>query len=151
MSRCRSSARDHQINFHSLHCKFLPYQRRRSIWFRQTIDEVARYTNQHNCCPGAAHTSEKERGIDGGSFFKFHTQKTTSLGLQLELKTRDRSIDGSVKLKRQSRCASRRVRRKSSAKIDQSSNQSNRFNLRCKWKGFPRYMPHHVAINGNRD
>lgn len=90
--RCRSSARDHQINFHSLHCKFLPYQRRRSIWFRQTIDEVARYTNQHNCCPGAAHTSEKERGIDGGSFFKFHTQQTTSLRLQLELKTR--SIGG---------------------------------------------------------
>lgn len=58
---CRSSARDHQINFHSLHCKFLPYQRRRSIWFRQTIDEVARYTNQHNCCPGAAHERTGER------------------------------------------------------------------------------------------
>lgn len=31
---------------------------------------------------------ERERGVDGGSFFKFHTQKTTSLRLQLELKTR---------------------------------------------------------------
>jgi len=42
-----------------------------------------------------------------------------------------------LKLERQSRCTlrTRRVRRKSSAKIDQSSNQSNRFNLRGKCKG----------------
>lgn len=101
-----------------------------SVWFRQTIDRSMKsHGTQINIIAPTRHKRKRHLQLHTHT----HTHKLTAVAptrMEFQLKK--------LKLERQSRCTlrTRRVRRKSSAKIDQSSNQSNRFNLRGKCKGF---------------
>lgn len=90
--------RDHQINFHSLHCKFFVINIGKS---------TMRCTNQHNC--------PRQKGESVGS--KGATKRWTRWGTRSPT-SNFRWSEAPVTSRL------RRVRRKSSAKIDQSSNQS---------------------------
>jgi len=131
-SSCRSAARSsNQFSFFTL--QIFRYQRWRSVRIgsvKRSIDEVARYTNQHNC-PDAAQEEEAPSTCNTTNLHRYANWNKVAVGAPVTLPMR-------------------RVRRKSSAKIDQSSNQSNRFNLRRKWNGSFFLIPRTCCLASRR-